>query len=120
MATGYVGTLLNSLESNVKRVLIPAFDYVQDHWKLGPIEDGKRALNAQIYWFAATTSSAAGTEFSVRHNLGQIPSYLITGAPVNAADVQIVPLTVSRAADDRRVYLKSSSTSASIYVGIGL
>ena len=120
MASGYIATLLNALDSNIKRGLIPAFDYVLTNWRLGPIEDGKRALNAQIYWFSATTSSAAGTEFSVRHGLGQVPGYVITGAPLHEAGVQIVPLSVSRVADDQRVYLTSTSTSASIYVGIGL
>ena len=120
MAKGYVETLLNALPNDVKKVLVPAFNYVQDSFRLGPIEDGKRATNAQIYWTQTTTSSAAGTEFSVEHGLGTIPQYLILGAPLDAVNAQIVPVSVSRAADDRRVYLTSSSTNATIYLGVGV
>ena len=99
---------------------MPAFNYVQDSFRLGPIEAGKRATNAQIYWITGTTPATGNTEFSIEHGIGQTPQYLIPGAPLNGIGAMIVPLEVSRAADERRVYLKSSSTSAAIYVGVGL
>jgi hypothetical protein len=119
MARGYISTLLNALPGDIKKILIPAFDYVTDNGKLGPIEDGKRATNFQIYWFAGTTSTTANGEFSIKHGMGEIPGYIITGAPLNAANWAIVPLAVSRAADAERVYLTSSSTGASVFVGLG-
>ena len=120
MAKGYVETLLNALPNDVKKVLVPAFNYVQDSFRLGPIEANKRATNAQIYWLTATTPSTGNTEFSIEHGLGAAPQYLITGVPLDAINAMIVPLEVSRAADARRVYLTSSSTNATIYLGVGV
>jgi len=106
---GYIATLLNGLDSDVKRVLVPAFDYLQNNWRLGT---GVRATNAQWYRVESTTASVAGTEFSIKHGLGVAPTTLIPVLDVGAVGAQLVPLAVSRAADAERVYLTSSSTSA--------
>lgn len=109
MAKGYVATLLNALDADVKRVLVPAFDYVQDSWKLGT---NPRAINAQWYRLESTTASVANEEFSVKHGLGVAPHTLIPVLDLSAQGAQLVPLTVSRASDAERIYLKSSSTGA--------
>ena len=110
MAKGYVATLLNALDADVKKVLVPAFDYLQDNWRLGT---GARAVNAQWYRVESTTASVAGTEFSIKHGLGAAPTTLIPVLDVGTVGAQLVPLEVSRASDAERVYLKSTSTSAS-------
>jgi hypothetical protein len=120
MARGYIQTLLNTIPAEYRTQLVTAFDYVQDNGSLGPIEAGKRAGTMQIYWFAGTTAATAGDEFSIRHGLGQVPSYVIPGAPLDAVNASMVPLTVSRAADAQRAYFTSSSTGAAIYVGMGV
>ena len=109
MAKGYVATLLNGLPPDVKKVLQPALDYMQDNWRLGT---GPRATNAQWYRMESTTASVANTEFSVRHGLGVAPHTLIPVLDLTASGAQLVPLVVSRAADEERVYLTSASTSA--------
>ena len=109
MAKGYVNTLLNALPSEQKRVLVPAFEYVQDTWRLG---SGARATNAQWYRLESTTAATANEEFSVEHGLGVAPYLLIPVLDLTAQGAQLVPLEVSRAADSKRVYLKSSSTGA--------
>ena len=106
---GYIATLLNALDSDIKRVLIPAFDYLQGNWRLGT---AARAANAQLYRLESTTASVAGTEFSVKHGLGTAPHTLIPVLDLTAEGAQLVPLTVTRAADAERVYLASSSTGA--------
>jgi hypothetical protein len=114
---GYVQSLLNGLPSEIKVLLQPAFDHVLDTWKLGT---ATKAANASWYKFSVTTSSVANTEFSFRHGLNQIPTYLVPVVDLASVNSQLVPLTVSRAADDQRVYLKSASTSAvmNIYLEI--
>lgn len=107
MASGYVDTLLNSLPADLKRTLTQVFDYLQNNWKVGT---GPRASNAQWYRIESTTASVANTEFSVRHGLGVAPHTLIPVVDLTQAGAGLVPLTVSRAADAERVYLKSSST----------
>ena len=106
---GYVQSLLNTLPPDIKNVLIPAFDYLAENWRLG---DADRASNAQLYKINSTTATVAGTAFSIVHGLGAAPSKLIPVLDLNAVGSQLVPLTVSRAPDARRVYLTSTSTNA--------
>ena len=106
---GFINALLNGLPGEVRKVLNPAFEHVMDTWRLGTAD---KAANAAWYRFSLTTSSAAGTEFSIEHGLNQIPTLLIPVLPLDSTGVSMVPLTVSRAADGRRVYLTSTSTSA--------
>lgn len=110
MAKGYIAGLLNSVtDSNLKRVLIQSFDYVQDNWRLGT---GVRATNAQWARVESTTATTAGAEFSFRHSLGAAPHTLIPVLDLTVVGAQLVPLTVSRAADAERVYLSSTVVSA--------
>lgn len=111
MASGYVDTLLNSLPADTKRVLTQVFDYLQNNWKVGT---GPRANNAQWYRVESTTASVANVEFSVRHGLGAAPHTLIPVVDLTQEGATLVPLTVSKAADAERIYLKSSSTGAVI------
>ena len=109
MPRGYVSTLLNSLPAEIKPPLQAIFDYLQDNWRLG---SRVRATNAQWYRVTGTTSSNAGTEFSIVHGLDSPPTWLIPIVDLTAVGSQLVPLTVSKAPDASRVYLTSSSTGA--------
>ena len=113
MAKGYVDQVLNTLPAEVRRPIMAALQYMQDNWRLG---DGVRASNAQWYKFAVTSDAVAGTEFSILHGQGQTPSKLIPVVDLTSIGSQLVPLTVTRAADNQRVYLSSSSTSAAMTV----
>ena len=117
---GYLGTLLNALPSEVKTPIVAAFTYVLDALAFGPVADGKRAGNFQIYWFSGTTHATANQEFSIRHGLNVVPQYVLPILALDAVNSQLVPLGVSRAADAERIYLTSSSTNAAILVGIGV
>lgn len=105
---GYVKTLLNRLPSEQRTPLEEAFTYVMKQARLG---NNTKAENLLWYLKESTTASVANTEFSIDHGLGYAPTKLIPILPLDVANAQIVPLTVSRVADARRVYLKSSSTS---------
>lgn len=69
-------------------------------------------------FFAATTASVANTEFSIQHGFGRVPYLLHPVLPLDQLNAQIVPLKVTRVADDKRVYLSSSVVSASITVAV--
>jgi hypothetical protein len=112
----YVKSFLGSLSADAKLALSQAFTYVLTNFRLGGLNLGKRASNFQWYWFMGTTPAVANTEFSIAHNQGQIPTCVIPVLPLDQIGAQLVPLQVSRAADASRVYLKSSSTSAAVYV----
>lgn len=105
-----------SVDAEVKKAATAAFRYVLNNLTLGGVEVGRRSKNFQWYWLQGTTSSNANTEFSIPHGLGKIPNVLIPVLPLNEVGAQLVPLQISRAADNFRVYLKSSSTSAPITI----
>lgn len=109
MASNYVGTLLNSLEPAVKKVLQLAFDYVQATFRLGT---DLKATNANWYRQVTTTHVDAYAEFSVAHGMDGIPTTVIPVLDLNAVGSQLVPLVVTRAPDAKRIYLSSPSTAA--------
>lgn len=110
MATkAYVETLLNALPAEQRYPIRQSFWYLMDNWRVGT---GARAENAQWYRVTSTTASVANQEFTVAHGLGTAPSQLLPILDVTAVNSQLVPLSVSRAADANNLYLKSSSTSA--------
>ena len=108
---GYVATLLNALDPDIKKALLPVFDYIGSDWKLG---DGDKANNALWYRGTSTTHATSGTEFSVAHGLGVAPTKLIPMLDLSTPGAQFVPLTTSKAADAKRIYLTSTSTGAQI------
>lgn len=116
---GGVKSFLGSLPAETKLALEQTFTYVLNNLSLGAVEHQTRATNLQAYYLTDTTPAVANTEFSIAHGLGYTPNVLLPVAGLTSVGAQIVPLTVSRAADQHRVYLKSSSTSAAIAVLVG-
>ena len=106
---GYVIALLNQLESSVKKALQPAFDHVLTDFILGT---ATKAANFRWVKVTGTTSSNANTEFNILHGLGTAPTWIVPALDLSQVNSQIVPLTVSRAPDESRIYLTSSSTGA--------
>jgi len=115
---GYLKAELGSFEGAQKTSLNNILTYILNNLSFARLDRG-RATNAQMYYLDGTTSSNANAEFSIPHGLTGAPSYLIPVLSLNEVGAQIVPLQVSRAADDKRVYLKSSSTGAAITVMVG-
>lgn len=117
MATpGYIDSLLGGLEADLRVALKRIFDYVLRNLRFGPVANNVRTENFQAYYYTATTPATASQEFSIAHGLGRVPYVLIPVLSLDSVNQSIVSLTVSRAADASRVYLKSSSTSVAIAV----
>lgn len=104
---GYVDSLLNRLDPEIKQTLQPAFHHVMDTWQIG---SGTKAANAQWYRFTSTTASDANAEFSIEHGLDQIPVQVFPVLDLSQVNSVMPTLTVTRAPDARRVYLSSPST----------
>lgn len=113
-----VKTELAAFEGTQKAGLLNAFTYTYGNLSLSASDRGK-AGNFLLYYIDGRTSSNANQEFSIAHGLEGTPSVLIPVMKLNEVGSMLVPLTVSRAADGKRVYLKSSSTSAAITVLVG-
>ena len=69
-------------------------------------------------FYHTMTPSTPGDEFTISHGFGRVPYLLIPVLPLDTVGAQLVPLTVTRAADDRRIYLSSSVADAPISVAI--
>jgi hypothetical protein len=67
-------------------------------------------------FFHGTTAAVADTEFSIAHGFGRVPYLVIPVLPLDTVGAQIVPLTVTRVADDKRLYFSSPTQSASVSV----
>lgn len=65
-------------------------------------------------FFAGTTAAIANTEFSIAHTFGRVPYLALPVLPLDQVGTKAVPLTVTRAADDKRVYFSSSVTDAPV------
>lgn len=110
---GYVQALLNPLDAAVKKVLGPVFDHVLDTNKLG---SATKAANFSWFRVTGTTPATALQEFSIEHGLDVVPTWVIPVLDLGTVNAQTVPLSVSRVPDSRRIYLVSSSTSATFTV----
>ena len=111
---GYVRTLLTGLEDEkTRRILMTVFEHVLGNLRFGEPDHQARATNFQLYAQVSTTASDTG-EFSIAHGLPTAPHLAIPVLDLSATGASIVPLTVTRAADTKRLYLKSGSTSMPI------
>lgn len=65
-------------------------------------------------FFQATTASIADDEFTIPHGFGRVPYLAVQVLPLDVVGAQVVPLMVTRVADDKRVYLSSPTASADV------
>lgn len=61
------------------------------------------------------TSASANAEVAVAHGLGRIPRMLIPVLPLDTVNATLPVVTVTKAADATYFYLKSATTSASMW-----
>ena len=109
-APGYVAQILNALDADIRKVMTQAFDYVMREYSLGA---NTKAENFAWYRIDGVTSTSANTEFSVVHGMSGAPAKLIPFLDLEVVNATLPDLTVSRAPDARRIYLKSSVQGAS-------
>lgn len=113
MATSsYIQNLVGSLDAPLKKALIAIFDYVLKDIRWGRPGHQEAAVNLQATFIQGTTPAVANQEFSIEHGMGTTPYLLIPVLDLQTVSSSVVRLTVARAPDVRRVYLKSPDTSA--------
>lgn len=108
---GQIKALIGGLDSAIKKALSEAFTYVLGDIRVGLPGHQKRATNLRWTQTNSTTHATADTEFSIVHGLGRTPNVLFPALDLSAVNASMPVLTVTRAADMNRVYLKSPSTS---------
>lgn len=108
-AYGNVDRLLNSLDATIRVPLAAIFEYLMRELSFG---DNAKAENFALYRVSGTTHATANTEFSIAHGMDHAPSKLIPFVHLDQVGGALVPLTVTKISDTKRIYLKSSSTGA--------
>jgi len=107
----FVESLLQVFGSDERRSLQKAFEEVLTFMRLGDV-DSARSVNFAGSYITSTTAAVANEEVAVRHNLGEIPYMVMPVMSLGSTGNQMVPLKVTRAADDQYLYLSSPTTSA--------
>ena len=116
---GYVESSLGPLPAQTKAPIKSAFEYVLKNLSLGAVEHGTIATNLQAVWLTGTTSTTANQEFSIPHGLERTPTFAFPVLALDAVNTQTPVLSVSRAADDRRVYFSCASTGVAVAMLVG-
>jgi len=108
---GYIRSQLVGIkDETARRILTTIFEHVLGNLREGSPRHQTRSENFQRYWENSTTASDTG-EFSFAHGLVSTPQYAIPVLELDKPGAKLVPLEVSRAADNRRIYLKTSAGS---------
>ena len=110
----FAEALFGGLEATTKRVLTEFVRYALPNGKFGPPDHQTKSESFQAYYVLSTTASTASDEFSVVHGMGRTPYAALAFLDLASSGSQSVVLTVSRPADNQRVYFRSPTTSAPI------
>lgn len=114
---GNVETMLAGVaDAELRRVFKSIFQYVLKDVRLGRAVADESSKNFGGGFFTATTPSVANTEFSIVHSFGRTPYLLIPVLPLDAVGAKLVRLSVSKAADTAKIYLKSPDTDSDVFV----
>lgn len=115
MATpALVESYLGGIDAALKRALKTIFDYVLSNLRFGPAVTNTRSENFTGRYYFGTTHATPNTEFTVKHELHTKPYLLIPVLDLTTVNSVVPKLTVSKAPDTERVYLKSDVASATI------
>ena len=108
---GVIEALLGGLEADTKKILTEVVRALVPNLKVGPVDHQSKSENFQSYHLVSTTAASTG-EFSIVHGMGRTPYVATPTLDLTSSGLACVPLTVTRPADNQRIYLKSSVTNA--------
>jgi len=117
---GLVQSYLSSVPATQRPALLQAFLEVLQNFTAGRPEPGvtqiERACNLRWYPVSFVTSSVANREVAIPHGLPTAPYLVIPVLDPTEVGGQLVPLKVTRIADNEFVYLSSSVTNATVTI----
>ena len=74
----------------------------------------QKATNFRLYFQTSTTAAVSNAEFSIAHAMDSAPHLAIPVLDLSQPGAKIVPIEVVRAADSKRLFLRSTSTGANV------
>lgn len=117
---GFVLEQIKGFPADMQPGLIRIFREVLSNQRFGHPsgEQPDPSTNFGAGFFEGTTPATPNTEFSIPHGFGRVPYLLLPVLPLDVVNGRMVDLKVTKAADNKRVYLSSSVASAAITVFI--
>lgn len=91
-------------------MLTNVFTYLVPNLRLGPVSHQTKSENLQAYYVNATSATSTG-EFTIQHGMGRTPYVYVQVGALDRVNSRTIPLTVTRAADASRIYLKTEAGS---------
>lgn len=117
---GLVQSYLSSVPQQQRSPMLQAFIEVLQNFTAGRPEPGvtqvERACNLRWYPLSFVTPAVADRELAIPHGLPTVPYLVIPVLDPSEVGGQLVPLKVTRVADNQFVYLSSSVTDAAVTV----
>lgn len=110
-----IGALRDMLKGipdvTTRGIMIRFAEYLAGNLTFGAIDpDSPKAKNFQSYHVTSTTAAASTSEFTIAHGMDRAPQIAFLTLDLSQPGAKIVPIEVTRAADSRRLYLRSTST----------
>lgn len=117
---GFVQREINTLPAELRPVFTRIFTAILKDIRIGhPVgSQPDPMVNLGGGFFHGTTASIANAEFTIPHGFGRTPYLAWNVLRLDAVNSTLVPLTVTRAADDKRLYLSSSVTGAAVSLAV--
>lgn len=117
---GFFESEIRSLPDTLRPTMLRLFRALLKDIRLGhPSGDASDPmLNLGGAFLHGKTPSVAGTEFTIKHSFGRTPYVAFPVLRLDAQGSSVVRLTVSRAADDKRVYFTSLDINAPISLAV--
>ena len=117
---GAIETEIKSLPVELRAPMLRIFRSFLKDIRFGhPLgESPDPMVNMAGGFFHATTPGTPGDTFSIAHGFGRVPYLAVPILRLDAVGSSIVPVTVARAADDKRVYFTSTEASTPISFAI--
>lgn len=110
----YIKALARSIpDAATRSAFEQAFTYVLGNLRFGVPDHQTRTENHQIYWLQSTTATDTST-FTIAHGLPTVPHYAIPVLELDRVGSKVGGLTVSRAADNKRIYLTADAGSTNV------
>jgi hypothetical protein len=117
---GYIESEIKSLPVELRATMLRIFRaFLKDirfGHATGDVPDP--LVNMAGGFFHATTPAVPGTEFTIAHGFGRVPYLAVPVLRLDAVGSSVVPLTVARAADEKRMYFTSTIADAPISLSI--
>lgn len=110
---GYLRSLAKAIpDPTTQKAVLQIVEHLGGTLAFGAVDPmKKKATNFQMFHQPSTTAASTG-EFTIAHGMDTVPQIAIPVLDLSQVGAKIVPLEVTRVADSRRLYLKSTSTGA--------